>query len=108
DHLMLQLGAKPMRAEVPPLPRSLPPANMSHPNSAVKVMSYNLMGWSSFNANTWKGDNVLGKINAWNPDLLGAQEVEKGGHGYQEVEELVMASTGLNFAGGSLLAITLA
>lgn len=95
DHLLLQLGAKPK-----PSP-SLPPANMSRPSATLKVMSYNLMGWSSFNANSWKGENVLGKINSWEPDLLGAQEVEKGGWGYQEVEELLMSSTGLTFAGGS-------
>ncbi|CAE7198501.1 unnamed protein product [Symbiodinium sp. CCMP2592] len=73
----------------------------SQHESSQCVMSYNLMGWSSFNANSWKGENVLGKINSWEPDLLGAQEVEKGGWGYQEVEELLMSSTGLSFAGGS-------
>jgi len=103
DHLLLQLGTKPkpMHPEVSTWSPSLPPANMSHPSATLKVMSYNLMGWSSFNANSWKGENVLGKINSWEPDLLGAQEVEKGGWGYQEVEELLMSSTGLSFAGGS-------
>jgi len=80
---------------------ALPAANQSDPQISIKVMSYNLMGWSSFNANTWKGQNVLGKINALNPDILGAQEVEMGGWGYKEAEDIVLKATGLVFAGGS-------
>mmetsp|Transcript_18737 Transcript_18737/g.35163 ORF Transcript_18737/g.35163 Transcript_18737/m.35163 type:complete len:333 (-) Transcript_18737:111-1109(-) len=100
DQLLLQLSTKPAKLKARHQ-KLLPAANMSHPTPSIKVMSYNLMGWSSFNANPWKGTNVLGKINAWKPDLLGAQEVEKGGWGYNDVEELLTTSTGLAFAGGS-------
>lgn len=99
DHLLLQVS-KPTLLDVSGN-MALPAANESDPQIYIKVMSYNLMGWSSFNANRWKGQNVLGKINALGPDILGAQEVEMGGWGYQEVENLVSEATGLLFAGGS-------
>ncbi|CAE8704578.1 unnamed protein product, partial [Polarella glacialis] len=65
------------------------------------AMSYNLMGWSSFNVNKWKGERVLSKIASWNPDILGAQEVEKGRYGYDDVQKIVVNATGLEHAGGS-------
>merc|ERR1712032_883585 len=58
----------------------LPPAKSSA--ASIKFMSYNLMGWSSFNAARWRGKNVIRKIADWGPAILGAQEVEKGGYGY--------------------------
>lgn len=65
-------------------------------------MSYNLMGWNTFNLNPGRGQNVLDKIKAWDPAVFGAQEVEKGGgQGYDNVSAEVVSSTGLNHAGGS-------
>jgi endonuclease/exonuclease/phosphatase family metal-dependent hydrolase len=59
------------------------------------------MGWNAFNLNSWRGQNVLGKVRSWNPDVFGAQEVEKGGGaGYDEVKDQVVNSTGLGHAGG--------
>jgi len=71
-------------------------------NGSIKVMSYNFMGWNAFNQNAWRGENVLSKIKAWNPDVLGAQEVEMGGgRRYDDVRDIVVNSTGLGHAGGS-------
>jgi len=65
-------------------------------------MSYNLMGWNAFNQNIWRGTNVMKKIKAWGPAVLGAQEVEKGGgQGYGEVKDTVTSTTGLDHVGGS-------
>jgi len=65
-------------------------------------MSYNLFGWNAFNQNDWKKYNVMGKISAWGPAVLGAQEVEKGGsQGYHEVAEDLASETGLQDLGGS-------
>lgn len=65
------------------------------------MMSYNLYGWNAFNVNRARSVNVLNKVQAWGPTVLGAQEVEKGGYGYDEVKGEVMAATGLAHAGGS-------
>lgn len=68
----------------------------------IKVMSYNLFGWNAFNVHRSRSVHVLGKIQAWSPTVLGAQEVEKGGgQRYDEVKEEVKAATGLAHAGGS-------
>jgi hypothetical protein len=65
-------------------------------------MSYNLMGWNTFAANTWRSHNVLNKVKTWDPAVFGAQEVEKGGgQNYDDVKDAVMNSTGLGHAGGS-------
>jgi len=65
-------------------------------------MSYNLFGWNAFNQNTWRGDNVMKKIKAWDPAVLGAQEVETGGgQGYHEVASQIVGETGLQEIGGS-------
>merc|ERR1712003_431950 len=64
-------------------------------------MSYNLMGWNSFNKNPWRGSNVLAKVRNWSPSVLGAQEVEKGGFGYDDVVDKVTKHTGLDHIGGS-------
>jgi hypothetical protein len=65
-------------------------------------MSYNLMGWNTFNLNKWRSENVLGKVNAWDPVVFGAQEVEKGGgHGYEDVRDTIVNSTGLSHGDGS-------
>mmetsp|Transcript_6524 Transcript_6524/g.11670 ORF Transcript_6524/g.11670 Transcript_6524/m.11670 type:complete len:398 (-) Transcript_6524:76-1269(-) len=69
-------------------------------NASIRFMSYNLFGWNAFNVNPWKSDNVLRKISDWGPGVLGAQEVEKGGYGYDEVKERVKG-TGVEHAGGS-------
>jgi len=69
--------------------------------SEIKVMSYNLFGWNAFNVNKKRSENVLRKIQDWSPTVLGAQEVEKGGYGYDEVKDEVKAATGLAHAGGS-------
>merc|ERR1719330_2328323 len=54
----------------------------------IKVMSYNLFGWNAFNVHRARSVNVLGKIRAWSPTILGAQEVEMGGgQRYDEVKE---------------------
>jgi endonuclease/exonuclease/phosphatase family metal-dependent hydrolase len=71
-------------------------------DDAIKVMSYNLFGWNAFNQNAWRKDNVMGKISAWGPAVLGAQEVEKGGsQGYHEVAGDLASETGLQDLGGS-------
>jgi endonuclease/exonuclease/phosphatase family metal-dependent hydrolase len=71
-------------------------------SNTVKVMSYNLFGWNAFNANSWRKANVLQKITDWDPDVLGAQEVEMGGsQGYHEVKSDIMRTTGLEHIGGS-------
>lgn len=80
-------------------PGALPKANSSE--NAIKFMSYNLMGWNAFNQNKWRGDNVLAKIKDWEPAVLGAQEVEKGGYGYDEVSDTVTVATALEHVGGS-------
>jgi len=80
-------------------PGALPKANSSE--NAIKFMSYNLMGWNAFNQNKWRGDNVLAKIKDWKPAVLGAQEVEKGGYGYEEVSDIVTGATALEHVGGS-------
>jgi len=80
-------------------PGALPKANSSE--NAIKFMSYNLMGWNAFNQNKWRSDNVLAKIKDWEPAVLGAQEVEKGGYGYEEVSETVTGATALEHVGGS-------
>jgi len=68
----------------------------------IKFMSYNLMGWNSFNKNQWRGNNVLAaKVRNWNPSVLGAQEVEKGGFGYDDVVASVTKETDLRHIGGS-------
>lgn len=68
----------------------------------IKVMSYNLFGWNAFNVHKERSVRILGKIRAWSPAVLGAQEVEKGGgRKYDEVKEEVMQGTGLSHAGGS-------
>jgi hypothetical protein len=65
-------------------------------------MSYNLFGWNAFNVNSWRKYVVMGKISAWSPAVLGAQEVEKGGsQGYHEVAKDLASETGLEDLGGS-------
>eukprot|EP00930_Biecheleria_cincta_P019776 TRINITY_DN15018_c0_g1_i1.p1 TRINITY_DN15018_c0_g1~~TRINITY_DN15018_c0_g1_i1.p1 ORF type:complete len:262 (+),score=49.63 TRINITY_DN15018_c0_g1_i1:143-928(+) len=74
--------------------------NSTTANASFRVMSYDLFGWNAFNVNPWKAANVLQKISDWGPAVLGCQEVEKGGYGYDEVAEEVK-STGVEHAGGS-------
>merc|ERR1711963_944874 len=59
------------------------------------------MGWNAFNKNKWRGENVVRKINDWGPSIFGAQEVEKGGYGYDEVKDVIKSKTSLAHAGGS-------
>jgi len=80
-------------------PSRLPAATSSE--GALKFMSYNLFGWNAFNQNKWKSVNVLQKIKDWNPAVLGAQEVEKGGCCYDEVAAAVTDATNLQHVGGS-------
>eukprot|EP00929_Paragymnodinium_shiwhaense_P019999 TRINITY_DN1346_c0_g1_i1.p1 TRINITY_DN1346_c0_g1~~TRINITY_DN1346_c0_g1_i1.p1 ORF type:complete len:433 (+),score=143.99 TRINITY_DN1346_c0_g1_i1:92-1390(+) len=69
---------------------------------SVKFMSYNLYGWNAFGTMKWRSKNVLGKIQAWGPSVLGAQEVELGdGKGYATVRDVVVDATGLAEGGGS-------
>jgi exonuclease III len=63
-------------------------------------MSYNLMGWNAFNLNKWRGETVLDQSEAGDDDVLGCQEVEKGGYGYDEVRETVEAGTSMSHSGG--------
>jgi len=64
-------------------------------------MDYNLFGWNAFNVNDWRKHIVMGKISAWGPAVLGAQEVEKGGWGYHEVAGELASATGLQNLSGS-------
>ena len=44
-------------------------------NHEIKVMSYNLFGWNALGKESWKAENVYKVIRAFNPDLLGTQEI---------------------------------
>jgi len=71
-------------------------------NNSIRVMSYNLMGWNAFNLKKSRGDNVMQKVKAWYPAVLGCQEVETGGgKGYDDVRSAMESGTGLTHAGGA-------
>jgi len=71
-------------------------------SGAIKVMSYNLMGWNAFNLKKRRGEKIMQKVKTWYPAVLGCQEVEKGGgRGYDDVRAAMESGTGLTHAGGA-------
>jgi len=71
------------------------------PSGSIRVMSYNLMGWNSFNVAKWRGTNVMRKIQTYGPSVVGHQEVETGGgHGSDVVSKQIESGTGLSGGAG--------
>lgn len=102
DHVMLQRAIAPMRKSSAQAQIVADAKGEKLGSNTVKVMSYNLFGWNAFNTNSWRAENVLQKIKDWDPDVLGAQEVETGGgQGYDEVKNKITGTTGLEHIGGS-------
>jgi endonuclease/exonuclease/phosphatase family metal-dependent hydrolase len=81
-------------------PATLPTVGSSA--SSIKVMSYNVMGWSACGRRRRRnlpsrGKVITEKIRAWDPAVLGAQEVETGGgSGSKDCEDALVANTDLN------------
>merc|ERR1712137_1419663 len=83
----------------PPLPKAQSTEN------AIKMMNYNVMGWSACGSRRRRGTTSVGtrgaaitdKIRAWDPDVLGAQEVETGnGQGYESCHDVLVGNTNLD------------
>jgi endonuclease/exonuclease/phosphatase family metal-dependent hydrolase len=84
---------------VPPLPKA------NNTENAIKMMSYNVMGWSACGSRRRRGTTSVGargaaitdKIKAWDPDVLGAQEVETGnGQDYESCHDVLVGNTNLD------------